>query len=191
MPPRGEDKQQRILEAAITLFARHGFRKTSVDQLASEAGVAKPTLYAYFQDKDAIFTAVVQTVCDRMLADAEAAGESEAPLVERLAAMLAAKHTRYWELVHASPHAAELLDSQTSLAGEQVQRFDKAFLKILARTLEHTDELDLRGAGLSVNAAAGLLLRAAAGAGYDATSASMHARSLGEIVRVLVRGMSR
>ena len=38
--------------------------------------------------------------------------------------MLSAKFTRYWELVHASPHARELMASQGEIGAELIQRFD-------------------------------------------------------------------
>src|SRR5262245_11315753 len=53
-------KRANILKAAVTLFSRHGFKRTSVDLLAEEAKVAKPTIYAHFQDKDALFAAVCE-----------------------------------------------------------------------------------------------------------------------------------
>jgi len=44
-------KRKRILEAATELFIRQGYRKTSVDEVALEAGVAKGTVYLYYKTK--------------------------------------------------------------------------------------------------------------------------------------------
>lgn len=44
-------KRRRILEAATDLFIRQGYRKTSMDEVAREAGVAKGTVYLYFKNK--------------------------------------------------------------------------------------------------------------------------------------------
>lgn len=46
-----EIKRRRILLAATELFIRQGFRKTSVDEVAQAAGVAKGTVYLYFKNK--------------------------------------------------------------------------------------------------------------------------------------------
>jgi len=46
-----ERKKQRILDAATDLFVDQGYRKTSMDEVAREAGVAKGTLYLYFKNK--------------------------------------------------------------------------------------------------------------------------------------------
>jgi AcrR family transcriptional regulator len=46
-----ERKKRRIVEVATELFIRQGYRKTSVDEIAAEAGVAKGTVYLYFKTK--------------------------------------------------------------------------------------------------------------------------------------------
>jgi AcrR family transcriptional regulator len=92
-PRGGEDKRRRIVAAATSLFGRYGFRRTSMDLLAAEAGVAKPTVYAYFADKEAVFKAVCVDVCEGLLARAEAASVGGGSIDERLAAVLTAKFT--------------------------------------------------------------------------------------------------
>ena len=44
-------KRERILNAATNLFVTHGYRKTSVDEVACAAGVAKGTVYLYYNNK--------------------------------------------------------------------------------------------------------------------------------------------
>jgi len=44
-------KRQRILRAATELFIQHGYRKTSVDEVAQKADVAKGTIYIHFKNK--------------------------------------------------------------------------------------------------------------------------------------------
>ncbi|UCF90365.1 MAG: TetR/AcrR family transcriptional regulator [Desulfobacterales bacterium] len=48
------NKYHRILEAAVKVFARQGFRQSTVSQIAKEAGVADGTIYLYFKNKDDI-----------------------------------------------------------------------------------------------------------------------------------------
>ncbi len=185
---RGEDKRIRIVEAATQLFSRYGFKRTSLDLLAAEAGVAKPTVYAYFTDKEAIFVAVVEHVGARLHAAAEEASNGDAPIEERLAAMLSAKHTTYYELVEASPHAQELVDSQNRLAAGVVEKADRAYLRLVAQVIERSD-LSPSRAGLTPNSAAHLFVRASSGAAHDATSGASHRRHVAEIVRVLCLAM--
>lgn len=56
---KGERTRQAILEAAIRRFGRDGFRKTSVADIARDAGVGGTVAYAYFPSKEALFLAAV------------------------------------------------------------------------------------------------------------------------------------
>lgn len=56
---RSAERAVRITAAARALFMRHGFGGTTMDAVAREAGVGKATLYAYFQDKQDLFAAIV------------------------------------------------------------------------------------------------------------------------------------
>lgn len=48
------EKYNRIIEAAIRIFARNGFFSSTISQIAKEAGVADGTIYLYFKNKDDI-----------------------------------------------------------------------------------------------------------------------------------------
>lgn len=51
---RNQDKYQKILNAAIKVFAEQGFHQSTIAQIAREAGVADGTIYLYFKNKDDI-----------------------------------------------------------------------------------------------------------------------------------------
>jgi TetR/AcrR family fatty acid metabolism transcriptional regulator len=51
---KNNDKYQRILEAAVRVFAELGFYQSTISQIAREAGVADGTIYLYFKNKDDI-----------------------------------------------------------------------------------------------------------------------------------------
>ena len=51
--------RRNILDAADKLFCKNGVEKTTMEQLAAEAGYSKPTLYGYFKDKDEVYFALV------------------------------------------------------------------------------------------------------------------------------------
>ena len=48
-----------MLDAAAALIAHYGYDKTTVDDIAREAGVAKSTLYSRWKTKDALFNALI------------------------------------------------------------------------------------------------------------------------------------
>ncbi len=57
---RGNGKEQLILRAALTLFARHGYHNTTVSDIAGEAGVAAGTIYLYFEKKEELIVALFE-----------------------------------------------------------------------------------------------------------------------------------
>lgn len=56
---KGEDRKQRILEVAERLVARHGWRNTSLAQIAKEAGVSAAGLLHHFESKEQLLNAVL------------------------------------------------------------------------------------------------------------------------------------
>jgi AcrR family transcriptional regulator len=62
------DKRQAILAAAGEVFAREGYALAGVDVIAAEAGVAKPTVYNHFGDKETLFRESIAADADRALA---------------------------------------------------------------------------------------------------------------------------
>jgi TetR/AcrR family transcriptional regulator, mexJK operon transcriptional repressor len=62
------DKRRAILTAAAVVFAREGYGRASVDVIAAEAGVAKPTVYNHFGDKPSLFRQAIAADADRALA---------------------------------------------------------------------------------------------------------------------------
>jgi TetR/AcrR family transcriptional regulator, mexJK operon transcriptional repressor len=49
---RSARKRRIVVDAATTLFLRHGYLGTSMDQIAAFAAVSKPTVYKFFPDKE-------------------------------------------------------------------------------------------------------------------------------------------
>lgn len=53
-------KAQTILQGAMQEFLRQGYAGTSMDRVATASGVSKATVYSYFQDKEGLFTALIE-----------------------------------------------------------------------------------------------------------------------------------
>lgn len=66
--PRGglADKRRAILAGALTVFARDGYTRASIDVIAAEAGVSTRTIYNHFQDKAQLFQTVIQESATRV-----------------------------------------------------------------------------------------------------------------------------
>ncbi|MCM3885316.1 TetR/AcrR family transcriptional regulator [Frankia sp. R82] len=73
---RSARKRQDIIGAATTLFLRNGYQGTSMDEVATRAGVSKQTVYKHFADKEELFRAIVEGVTgnsDQVVAELTAA----------------------------------------------------------------------------------------------------------------------
>lgn len=185
---RVDETHRSILEAAIALFRQYGYRKTSVDQIASAARVAKPTVYAHFAHKEALFAAVCEHVIEGMLESARQAARARGKVVSRVSGVLSAKFTTLFEVVQSSPHAAELLHSQHELAAEAEACADAEYHELLVGVLEGaaaTGELDLARLGPSALLAR-ILIQAAYGASYDAKTSAEHRANVKRATRALL-----
>jgi AcrR family transcriptional regulator len=65
-PPKdlAGDVKARILDAAQRVFLKRGYQSASIDEIAEVAPASKPTIYAHFEGKEALFEAVVAHVLD-------------------------------------------------------------------------------------------------------------------------------
>lgn len=70
-------KRSSILEVARELFLVEGYERTSVDAVSARAGVSKRTVYDYFGDKRALFSAVVEVESTSLMASLRAAVAEE------------------------------------------------------------------------------------------------------------------
>ncbi len=103
-PKTDEDAKNRLCEAALECLMRHGFEKTTMSDIAREAGIARPTLYKHFKSKADILYAAIdrQALCfaEAVMAHARQFGSIEERISETIiyVVMELPKH-RYLSLV--------------------------------------------------------------------------------------------
>ncbi|WP_200809769.1 TetR/AcrR family transcriptional regulator [Demequina sp. NBRC 110054] len=66
-------RRAEVLDAALRTFARYGYRKTSMDDVAREARISRPGLYFLFESKSGLFRAAADRGIELDLAEAEKA----------------------------------------------------------------------------------------------------------------------
>ena len=82
--PRASDKRERILRAAIHLFARRGFFHAQVADVAKAAGVASGTVYLYFRNKDDLLVSIFDRTMAEAIEEGRKALESVTDPIARL-----------------------------------------------------------------------------------------------------------
>jgi TetR/AcrR family transcriptional regulator len=189
MSARAGSTRDSIVAAAVPVFGRYGYRKTSMDQLAQAAGVSRPAVYQYFPNKDAVFRAVAAAVGEQLHAAAEAAGRTGATTADRLCNVLGVKLDFAAGTV-AADHRHELVQEAAAVAADLVAESEARYAALVAAVIEAAPELDLLGPAISAEDAAQILVDAMTGiARSAATAEQMHAR-LRQLVDLAVRGLT-
>ncbi|WP_146586491.1 TetR family transcriptional regulator C-terminal domain-containing protein [Puniceibacterium confluentis] len=76
--------RRKILEAALDVFSQHGFRGATLDQIAEAAGLSKPNMLYYFDNKEAIHVELLSALMAEWLAPLEVMDPDGEPLEELL-----------------------------------------------------------------------------------------------------------
>ena len=104
MPRQVIATRERILSAALQRFSRYGFKRTSMDDIAGEAGVSRAALYLQFHNKEEIFQSLSQALLDRALEKASLALAGDRSLSEKLITAAEGMSLAFVESVYGSPH---------------------------------------------------------------------------------------
>jgi AcrR family transcriptional regulator len=132
--------RERILDAAMEIFARYGYRRASMDQVAEAAGLTRQAVYHHFPGKEALFRAGVEALHDGALEAAVAAGaaaeEAGLGLPDVLAALVDAKTRYVIECMEETSHMEELLSQRQLQAGDLNQRVHEQLIALEVTTIE-------------------------------------------------------
>lgn len=134
--------RERVLQAADRLWGERGVHGASLDDIAREADVTKPTVYYYFPDKSALFTAVVCSVLEEHGGGLKTAARRGNRARDRLVSALAF-------LVGARCSGPRLLrDGGVILTVDQTSQARSAFFRHFFAPLQQILEEGVRGGEL-------------------------------------------
>lgn len=182
----------RILTAATTLFSRYGFKRTTMEDIATGAGLSRASLYLSFRNKEDIFRELARALQEEAIGRAEAALGEPGPLAERLRLAVEAKSLRMMEIAQTSPHGSELMDENSRLCGDLATESEDRFLEMLAGAFAQADkagEIDLSAAGLTAKEAAEVFLHSASGLKRLDASLAVYRKRLAAMAGVFVAGL--
>lgn len=130
-----DPKERRITEAAMRLFHRHGYRKVTMMDIAAESGMSRPSLYAAFANKEAVFSALMDDHCRVNAAKADAVVAGTGSLRAKLEALFEIWILEPFASVAGSENGADLLANSTVYAPEAstalYHRFREQLLEVL------------------------------------------------------------
>ena len=129
--PRGERTRERILEVATEFFAEQGYVETRLEDVAAQLGMRRPSLLYYFEDKRALYEAVVDSVFGALAARIDAALDAGGTPAERIEAMVNA----WLESVIDTPALSRLMLREVANAGTHARpRFTDEVKRLLQMT---------------------------------------------------------
>lgn len=144
----GKDvKMERVFDAATTVFSNYGFKRTSMNDIANSAGISRPALYLMFENKEDIFRQLATYRQNQAIDEAETELSASSPIDDRIVSAILAYERIYYEPIAASPHGAEFMDINLSVAQKDMENGRKRLVKILSDGINQaiaSGELELR-----------------------------------------------
>ena len=125
-------KREAILDVAAGLFARYGFRKTSVADIIRDAGVARATVYKYFSTKEEIFHAVIHREIQDMLLRVKEEVEKESTTRDRLRAAVLTHTAEIRKKVNVYRVTTEVLSDVIPPSEKDVERLVQEAISVFA-----------------------------------------------------------
>jgi len=123
------DRQKTILTSAFDVFTRYGVKRATMNDIASEAGIARQTLYNTFANKDAILRALIQDHKDQTVAIIEECTQNNTEFSDSLDALFENVACKPYMLLKTTPHGNEILEGITNSAQEELTNGYKAIAK--------------------------------------------------------------
>lgn len=121
-----ETKREAILDAAHQRLIRYGVKKTTMQEIAEDVGIAVGTLYLYFKNKKEILIAVAEADAQQHLADTESILRSQRSAPEKLKAYLLCRFRSVQAHRLSGSHIAELARAVIGLQPQMYEEQCKA-----------------------------------------------------------------
>lgn len=184
-PAEDSSRRRQLLDAALDVFLKFGFRKTSMDEVARAAQVSRQGLYLHFSNKEALFRAVVEHALAAALAAAEARlADTTSSTRERLVGAFDEWMGRYVGVIGGG--VSDLGEASHALVLPLLEREQERFLGQLARTMRSSGLLAAyKPAGLTARQLAETLHATAHGLKYECKTRQQFVDGIGRAVRAL------
>ena len=122
---RTDDKRQRILDAAVRVFARKGYFASRVSDVAKAAGIADGTIYLYFRNKDDVLVSLF----DEIMSEHVEAGRREVSNIEGAPQKLLAIAQHHLRLLGGNRELAVVFQVELRQSTKFMELFTASWLK--------------------------------------------------------------
>lgn len=143
-PPKPESaRRDTILRAVIPVFGKLGYRRASMDNLATAAGLSKPGLYLHFASKDEVFEAAMRLyLMDGLAGVEQQLNQPGATLHTRLLHAMDAWFGRHMRTF--TPASFDVIAAGDHLSPDDIEQAKQAFRSLLASAIAQAPEYGAR-----------------------------------------------
>lgn len=151
-----------LLEGALEVFAKYGFAKTAMSDIAAASSVSRTSLYKHFPTKEHVFKALSEKMNSGVYNEVVMAYGSTDDPVKQLRAVINARVSWVYDLLHRSPFARELINEKNRICGNQVlaanDRFSLLVKELLSKIAPESKNAELvRSSRVLISAVNGIL----------------------------------
>lgn len=181
-----DPREEKIVDAAFRVISRYGMKRTTMGDIANEAGIARQTLYTVFANKDEVMKGTIRLSTSRAIA----AIERETATVEGLGpkVQIIFEHLviRWYDMLQTMPDAQDLIDGLKGAGQEEIERSYAAYRSLTEGLLAPYAE-SIAKAGLAPAQVATFVVSSATAAKYAATSREDLLERLAVLTAMLTR----
>lgn len=142
-----------IIEAAFRVFSRYGVQRTTMNDIAKEAGISRQTLYNTFSNKDEVLRATIRLHTERTIQRIEAGLlelEDSGDLGAKLDLVFEHIAIQPYTIIYAAPNAEDLIEGMNAASKAEIETSDEKLRAMIEEILTpHTDSLS--GTGLTLH----------------------------------------
>ena len=143
MSEEKENIKYRILEMALKRFQYYGYNKTTVEEIAEDAGIGKGSIYLHFKSKKEIFFNLVTIHFQKKLEECEKVYSSNLSIRERIFNLIKVRFLDFYQDWSTKPHGYEIGEVITNLNDEFIsltKPFRDKMENILVKLIEEGNE---------------------------------------------------
>jgi len=178
-----------VFDAAADVFAQYGFKRTTMNDIAQAAGISRPALYLMFNNKEHLFQELAAYRINRALETAKSVLTDVGDLRHRFIGALMIFEKTYTEPVANSPHGAELVDINMSLASDVMtkgrSKLIAALVKVL-KTAEQSGEVSFQNMPMTHKAFVELLLSSVSGLKKKASTKAEYRKQTQQVAQIFL-----
>jgi len=191
---RASAKKNTVLDTTADVFAQYGFKRTTMNDIAQAAGISRPALYLMFDNKEHLFQELAAYRINLALREAKTVLEGDGNVTSRFIDAIMVFEKTYTEPVANSPHGAELIDVNMSLAADVMTKGNSKLVAALAKLLRDADksgEVSFQNTPMTAKAFVELLLSSIGGIKKKAGTKAEYRKQTQQVAQVFLSAIIR